>query len=195
MEAVDPWTKVTKGLTESFSAFADRLLKAIQGSDLPKSAQGPVIMDCLWQQSLLEEWLTAWGISHSTGIPGDSQGQVNHGTCQSPPQGKDTCPWGRGTVQERIPVKRQAEILAKAIYALNHFECGDCSWSPIQKHWQPKILSEGPPVKVKADSVVWEVGWMILVWERGYAAVKHCKMGKNSNGYRRRKLSQIPARN
>ncbi|XP_010726988.1 uncharacterized protein LOC104917444 [Meleagris gallopavo] len=51
VEPVDPWTKVTQGLTESFSAFADRLLKAIQGSEFPKSAQGPAIMDCLRQQS------------------------------------------------------------------------------------------------------------------------------------------------
>lgn len=49
-ESVDLWTKVTQGPTESFSEFANRLLKAIQGSELPRSAQGPVIMDCLQQQ-------------------------------------------------------------------------------------------------------------------------------------------------
>ncbi|XP_019467603.1 uncharacterized protein LOC104917485 [Meleagris gallopavo] len=54
VEPVDPWTKMIQGPTESFSAFADRLLKAIQGSELLKSAQGPVIMDCLQQQSQLE---------------------------------------------------------------------------------------------------------------------------------------------
>lgn len=80
--------------------------------------------------------------------------------------------------RDGIPVSRQAEILAKALYALNHFESGDCNRSPVQKHWQPKILSEEPPVKVKTDSGVWEAGWMIMVWGRGYAAVKHCEMGK-----------------
>ncbi|XP_010726995.1 uncharacterized protein LOC104917449 [Meleagris gallopavo] len=54
VEPVDPWIKVIQGPTESFSAFVDKLLKAIQGSELLKSAQGPVIMDYLQQQGQLE---------------------------------------------------------------------------------------------------------------------------------------------
>jgi len=80
--------------------------------------------------------------------------------------------------RDRIPVGRQAELLAKALYALNHFEHGDSKRTPVQKHWQPKDLGEGPPVKVKTDNSQWEEGWRILVWGRGYAAVKHVETGK-----------------
>lgn len=78
----------------------------------------------------------------------------------------------------KIPVSRQAEILAKALYALNHFERGDSTRNPMQKHWQPRILVEGPPVKIESDAGIWESGWRILVWGRGYAAVKHWDSGK-----------------
>jgi len=98
--------------------------------------------------------------------------------CQPTPQGKHTCPWGGGGYRDRIPVGRQAELLAKALYALNHFERGDSKRTPVQKNWQPKILGEGPPVRVKTDSRLWEAGWRILVWGRGYSAVKHEETGK-----------------
>ena len=78
--------------------------------------------------------------------------------CQPTPQGKHTCPWGGGGYRDRIPVGRQAELLAKALYALNHFEHGDSKRMPMQKRWQPQILGEGPPVRVKTDSGLWEEG-------------------------------------
>lgn len=33
-----PWTDITQGPSESFQEFANRLLQAVQGSDLPKAA-------------------------------------------------------------------------------------------------------------------------------------------------------------
>ena len=47
----------------------------------------------------------------------------------------------------------------------------------MQKHWQPRIIEEGPPVKNKIDNGLWESGWSILVWGRGYAAVKNKESG------------------
>ena len=45
------WTDVTQRPNESFQSFADRLLAAVEKSDLLKPAQGPVIIDCLQQKS------------------------------------------------------------------------------------------------------------------------------------------------
>ena len=88
-----------------------------------------------------------WGISHITGIPGNSQGQaiVEHANRLL----KDKIRiLGEGEgYRDRIPVSRQAELLAEALYALNHFERGDSKRTPVQKHWQPKDLGEGPQSK------------------------------------------------
>ncbi|XP_072184906.1 uncharacterized protein [Excalfactoria chinensis] len=46
-----PWSDITQGPTESFQEFADRLIKAIEGSELPRAVHSPVIMDCLKQRS------------------------------------------------------------------------------------------------------------------------------------------------
>ena len=46
-----PCTGITQGPNESFQSFADRLLAAVEESDLSKPAQGPVIIDCLRQKS------------------------------------------------------------------------------------------------------------------------------------------------
>ncbi|XP_067153226.1 uncharacterized protein [Apteryx mantelli] len=46
-----PWTKIKQTHAESFTEFCDRLQRAIAESDLPPEAQGPVMMECLWQQS------------------------------------------------------------------------------------------------------------------------------------------------
>ena len=46
-----PCTDITQGPNEFLQSFVDRLLAAVEGSDLPKPAQGPVIIDCLRQKS------------------------------------------------------------------------------------------------------------------------------------------------
>lgn len=40
-ESLVPWRKFVQVPAESFQSFADRLLQAVEGSDLPKAAQGP----------------------------------------------------------------------------------------------------------------------------------------------------------
>lgn len=125
-----------------------------------------------------QEWLALWGISHISGIPGNSQGQAIIERANRLLKDKIRVLGEGEGYRDKIPVARHGEILAKALYALNHFERGDCTRTPVQKHWQPKMLSEGPPVKVRVDSGTWEIGWRILVWGRGYAAVKHEETGK-----------------
>ena len=51
-EPSTPWSEITQGPTESFQEFADRLIKVVEGSDLPRAVHGPVIVDCLKQRSL-----------------------------------------------------------------------------------------------------------------------------------------------
>eukprot|EP00076_Gallus_gallus_P024474 XP_015146692.1 uncharacterized protein LOC107054036 [Gallus gallus] len=50
-EPTTPWTEIAQGPTEPFQEFADRLIKAVEGSDLPRVVHGPVILDCLYQKS------------------------------------------------------------------------------------------------------------------------------------------------
>ena len=51
-EPSTPWSEITQGPTESFQEFADRLIKVVEGSDLPRAVHGPIIVDCLKQRSL-----------------------------------------------------------------------------------------------------------------------------------------------
>jgi len=51
-EPSTPWSEIAQGPTESFQEFADRLIKAVERSDLPRAVHGPVIVDCLKQRSL-----------------------------------------------------------------------------------------------------------------------------------------------
>nr|3G1G_A Chain A, Gag polyprotein [Rous sarcoma virus - Prague C]3G1G_B Chain B, Gag polyprotein [Rous sarcoma virus - Prague C] len=46
-----PWADIMQGPSESFVDFANRLIKAVEGSDLPPSARAPVIIDCFRQKS------------------------------------------------------------------------------------------------------------------------------------------------
>ncbi|XP_021252752.1 uncharacterized protein LOC110398957 [Numida meleagris] len=46
-----PWTEIEQGPNESFQDFANRLMKAVEGSDLPRAVHNPVIVDCLRQKS------------------------------------------------------------------------------------------------------------------------------------------------
>nr|CAF25164.1 pseudo [Avian endogenous retrovirus EAV-HP] len=125
-----------------------------------------------------QEWLSRWGIQHVTGIPGNSQGQAIVERANRLLKDKIRVLGEGEGYKDKIPVGRQPEILARALYALNHFERGDAKRTPVEKHWQPKILEEGPLVKVKTNIGVWEPGWRILVWGRGYAAVKHAESGR-----------------
>ncbi|XP_042720917.1 LOW QUALITY PROTEIN: uncharacterized protein LOC122176464 [Lagopus leucura] len=50
-EPTNPWADITQGPSESFVDFANRLIKAVEGSDLPSLARAPVIIDCLRQKS------------------------------------------------------------------------------------------------------------------------------------------------
>ncbi|XP_040511186.1 uncharacterized protein LOC121108210 [Gallus gallus] len=50
-EPTTPWTEIAQGPTEPFQEFADRLIRAVEGSDLPRAVHGPVILDCLYQKS------------------------------------------------------------------------------------------------------------------------------------------------
>ncbi|XP_042693020.1 endogenous retrovirus group K member 113 Gag polyprotein-like, partial [Centrocercus urophasianus] len=54
VEPVLPWADIKQGPFESFSDFANRLIRAVEGSDLPSEVQSPVIIDCLKQKSLPE---------------------------------------------------------------------------------------------------------------------------------------------
>lgn len=124
-----------------------------------------------------KEWLARWNITHSTGIPGNSQGQAIVERANRLLKEK-ICVLGEGEgYTGKIPISLQGEILARALYELNHFERGESTRTPIQKHWQPKIIEEGPPVKVKMENGSWEAGWSILVWGRGYAAIKNKETG------------------
>src|SRR5699024_283512 len=51
-EPSTPWSEIAQGPTESFQEFTDRLIKAVEGSDLPRAVHGPVIVYCLKQRSL-----------------------------------------------------------------------------------------------------------------------------------------------
>lgn len=51
-EPVLPWSDIKQEPSESFSDFANRLIRAIEGSDLPKGVQPLVVIDCLKQKSL-----------------------------------------------------------------------------------------------------------------------------------------------
>lgn len=125
-----------------------------------------------------KEWMTRWGISHSTGIPGNSQGQAIVERANRLLKDKiHTLGEGEG-YENKIPVGHQGEILARALYALNNFERGDNVRTPLQKHWRPRILEEGPLVQIKTDQGTWEKGWPIMVWGRGYAAVKNAETGE-----------------
>lgn len=124
------------------------------------------------------EWLERWGISHSTGIPGNSQGQAIVERANFLLKDKLRVLGEGEGFGGKIPVAHQGELLARALYALNHYERGENRRTPIQKHWQPKVVEEGPPVKVRIDGGDWERGWSILVWGRGYAAVKNKESGE-----------------
>ena len=124
------------------------------------------------------DWIARWGIHHVTGIPGNSQGQAIVERANRLLKDKLRILGEGEGYRDRIPVSRQAELLSKALYALNHFERGDNKRTPVQKHWHPKILEAGPPVSIKIDSGAWEPGWRILVWGRGYAAVKQEETGE-----------------
>ncbi|XP_072217370.1 uncharacterized protein [Excalfactoria chinensis] len=50
-EPPTPWSDITQGPAESFQEFADRLIKAVEGSELPKAVHAPVIVDCLKQKA------------------------------------------------------------------------------------------------------------------------------------------------
>ncbi|XP_072216900.1 uncharacterized protein [Excalfactoria chinensis] len=50
-EPVSPWSEIKQGPSETFSEFANRLIQAVEGSELPKEALSPVIKDCLKQKS------------------------------------------------------------------------------------------------------------------------------------------------
>ena len=121
-----------------------------------------------------KDWLARWNITHTTGIPGNSQGQAIVERANRLLKEKIRVLGEGEGYSGKIPVSQQGEILARALYALNHFERGENSRTPTQKHWRPRIIEEGPPVKIKVDNGSWESGWSILVWGRGYAAVK-CK--------------------
>lgn len=47
-----PWTDIKQGPSEPFPDFANRLIRAVEGSDLPKEVHSLVIIDCLKQKSL-----------------------------------------------------------------------------------------------------------------------------------------------
>lgn len=51
-EPVLPWTDIKQEPSEPFSDFANRLIRAVEGSDLPKGVQSLVVIDCLKQKSL-----------------------------------------------------------------------------------------------------------------------------------------------
>lgn len=124
-----------------------------------------------------KEWLARWGITHSTGIPGNSQGQAIVERANRLLKEKLRVLGEGENYRGKIPVSQQGELLARALYALNHFERRENHRTPMQKHWQPRIIEEGPPVKIKIDNGLWESGWSILVWGRGYAAVKNKESG------------------
>ena len=124
-----------------------------------------------------KDWLEAWGIQHTTGIPGNSQGQAIVERANRLLKEKIYVLGEGEGYNDRIPIARQGEILAKAQFALNHYERGDASRAPVEKHWRPRILEEGPLVKIRTEAGIWEPGWRILVWGRGYAAVKHVNTG------------------
>uniref|UniRef100_A0A8C2YF68 CCHC-type domain-containing protein n=1 Tax=Coturnix japonica TaxID=93934 RepID=A0A8C2YF68_COTJA len=50
-EPVAPWSEIMQGPSESFSEFANRLIRAVEGSELPKEALTSVIKDCLKQKA------------------------------------------------------------------------------------------------------------------------------------------------
>nr|NP_955612.1 p32 IN [Rous sarcoma virus] len=119
------------------------------------------------------EWLARWGIAHTTGIPGNSQGQAMVERANRLLKDRIRVLAEGDGFMKRIPTSKQGELLAKAMYALNHFERGENTKTPIQKHWRPTVLTEGPPVKIRIETGEWEKGWNVLVWGRGYAAVKN----------------------
>ena len=124
------------------------------------------------------EWLARWGIAHTTGIPGNSQGQAIIERANRLLKDKIRVLAEGDGFMRKIPTTKQGEILAKALYALNHFERGENVKTPMQKHWKPTILTEGPPVKIRTETGEWERGWNVLVWGRGYAAVKNGETDK-----------------
>ncbi|XP_074390191.1 olfactory receptor 14J1-like [Zonotrichia albicollis] len=48
-----PWSTIKQSESESFTQFVDRLQAALDSSSLPSEAKGPVLADCLRQQSEL----------------------------------------------------------------------------------------------------------------------------------------------
>lgn len=50
-EPSTPCMDIVQGPTESFQEFANRLIRAVEGSDLLRAVHNPVIMDCLRQKS------------------------------------------------------------------------------------------------------------------------------------------------
>ena len=49
-----PWSTIKQKESESFTQFVDRLQAAVDSSTLPPEAKGPVVADCLRQQSNLK---------------------------------------------------------------------------------------------------------------------------------------------
>nr|1VSE_A Chain A, Integrase [Rous sarcoma virus (strain Schmidt-Ruppin)]1VSF_A Chain A, Integrase [Rous sarcoma virus (strain Schmidt-Ruppin)] len=67
------------------------------------------------------EWLARWGIAHTTGIPGNSQGQAMVERANRLLKDKIRVLAEGDGFMKRIPTSKQGELLAKAMYALNHF--------------------------------------------------------------------------
>ncbi|XP_031412295.1 endogenous retrovirus group K member 113 Gag polyprotein-like [Meleagris gallopavo] len=50
-EPPSPWSDIMQGPTESFQDFANRLIRAVEESELPRTAHNAIIVDCLKQKS------------------------------------------------------------------------------------------------------------------------------------------------
>nr|XP_013804472.1 PREDICTED: endogenous retrovirus group K member 113 Pol protein-like [Apteryx mantelli mantelli] len=133
-----------------------------------KTDNGP----CFISQSTAE-WAQLWGIVLLRGLPYNSTGQAIVERANQTLKSKikslaeaEGCGGG-------IPPEKQAMLLHRALYVLNHHSRGDCPMEPVRRHWGHLPPSTGPGVKVRFPGEgEWETGWELISQGRGYAAIK-----------------------
>ncbi|XP_021259922.1 LOW QUALITY PROTEIN: uncharacterized protein LOC110402288 [Numida meleagris] len=133
-----PWTVITQEPTESFQQFADRLIHAVEGSELPLVARDLVIVDCLKQKSHEDIKVILRSAPEGVRTPGDiikyvldkqkgrpvtveslvARGGWSYNSVEIPSKGRDRCScprWDFGKASPARPTgRRDSENFARS---------------------------------------------------------------------------------
>ncbi|NXK00446.1 POK6 protein, partial [Corythaixoides concolor] len=113
------------------------------------------------------DWASKWGITLMHGILYNSTGQaIVERANQTLKRKLQVLGQGEGFTTT-IPVPMQAQLLTRALYALNHFARGDDHKSPAEWHWVWQVIEDGPPVKVRFPGTTeWQKEWRLVIQGR-----------------------------